>query len=416
MPVETTNWAGNYTFRAAEHVSPSSVEEIQHLVRSRPRLKALGRRHSFNSIADTTGTHISLDRLKSTTLDSDARTVTVGAGISYGELAPWLDRRGFALHNLASLPHISVAGACATATHGSGLGNACLAEAVSAIEFVDGRGNLHKLTRASHPGQFFGAVVGCGALGIVTSLSLDLLPTFQVAQTVYENLLFETLASHLPGIFASGYSVSLFTDWQGHRATQAWVKRRVPAESVEPASFFGATRQTRDLHPLPDHFAQSCTPQQGIPGPWHDRLPHFCMEFTPSSGAELQSEYFVPIADGFAAITAVESLRERITPHLFISELRTVAADEHWLSMAHQRDSLAIHFTWKPEWSAVREILPLIEARLAPFRARPHWAKLFTMPHATLRSLYPRFSEYEALRRHFDPEGRLASDFHDPPE
>src|SRR5208283_1875508 len=208
-------------------------------------------------------------------------------------------------------------------------------------------------------------------------------------------------------------SVSLFTDWQNHMATQVWIKRRIePGAAIhwEP-EFFGATQATQKLHPLAGHSAENCTEQMGTPGPWYERLPHFKMNFTPSSGAELQSEYFVPRERGYEAILAVERLRESITPHLFISELRTIAADDLWMSEAYKRPSLAIHFTWKPEWPDVKKVLPMIEEQLAPFEARPHWAKLFTMAPGPLESRYEKLVEYRALVKEYDPRGKFRNAF-----
>jgi len=409
------NWAGNYTYRAVSALEPATVEELQQLLPALRHAKALGARHSFNSIADTAGSQISLAHFKSISLDtSDPShpTVTIDAGVTYGELAPWLHAQGFAVPNLASLPHISVIGACVTATHGSGIANQCLSAAVSALDLVTASGELLRLSRSARPDIFPGVVVALGALGIVTSLTLDLSPTFQIAQTVYENLPFSELEHNLHDIFAAGYSVSLFTDWQQHRATQAWVKRKVdnPEPQSDSETFFRATRQTAKLHPLPCHSAESCT-EQLTAGPWQERLPHFRMDFTPSSGAELQSEYFVPLSEGFNAIRAVEELRDRITPHLFITELRTIAADDLWLSMAYARDSLAIHFTWRPEPEAVFALLPLIEAQLAPFAARPHWGKLFSTQADTLRRLYPKFSAFRELPARLDPHGKFRNDY-----
>jgi alditol oxidase len=407
------NWAGNYSYLAAQLIEPATTIELKQLIRALPRIKALGTRHSFNSIADSEGAQVSLALLRDKVIDRESQRVTVGAGVTYGELAPWLDAQGFAVANLASLPHISVAGAYTTATHGSGIANGCLSTAVSAVELVDGAGEVVHLSRAAQPEIFSGAVVSLGALGIVTSVTLDLVPSFDIAQTVYENLSFDELERNFHAIVSAGYSVSLFTDWQKHRVAQAWVKRRIEkaAPTVTLGNFFGATRQTAELHPLPGHSAENCTAQLGVPGPWYERLPHFRMDFTPSSGAELQSEYFVPLAHAYDAIRAVEGLRERITPHLFISELRTVAADDLWLSMAYRRDSLAIHFTWKPETEAVLALLPEIEARLEPFQARPHWGKLFTTRPSRFGELYPRWIEFRDLMARFDPAGRLRNDF-----
>ena len=346
-------------------------------------------------------------------IDYAAKTVTVGAGVRYGDLAPVIDARGFALHNLASLPHISVAGAIATATHGSGLHNGNLATAASAIEFVAANGDLVRLSRAADPEKFAGAAVHLGALGVLTRVTVDMQPTYQVAQTVYLDLPFAQLEHHLEDVFASGYSVSLFTDWQQGRVTQVWIKRRTD-RTYSPtlrADFFGAHPATEKLPPILGHPAEACTEQLGIPGPWYERLPHFKMNFTPSSGQELQTEYFVPLEHGYQAIRAVETLRDQITPHLFVTELRTIDADDLWMSMAYRRRSLAIHFTWKPEWAAVKEILPQIESRLAPFDARPHWAKLFTVPPAHLDALYPRLADFKALAGGYDSNGKFRNQF-----
>ena len=412
-PALRENWAGNITYTADHVYEPRSVDEVRDLVRRLAKLRALGTRHSFNTIADSDANQVSLAHLDSVDIDEKARTVTVGAGIRYGQLAPVIDARGFAVHNLASLPHISVAGAIATATHGSGLHNGNLATAVAALELVTADGNVIHLSRANDGDQFLGAVVGLGTCGVVTRVTLNLVPTFQVAQSVYQNLSFDQLAHNFDDIFGAGYSVSLFTDWQSHRATQVWIKRKsLPGEKYDwPAEFYGAKLAKQKLHPITGHPAESCTEQQGIPGPWYERLPHFKMNFTPSSGRELQTEYFVPRDRGYEAILAVEKLRDRITPHLFVTELRTIAADDLWMSMAYQRPSLAIHFTWKPEWPEVRQILPLIEEQLAPLGPRPHWAKLFTLSSDRLQSQYARLSDFKSSLRRLDPDGKFRNSF-----
>ena len=408
-----TNWAGNYTYSTKNLDLANSVEGIRENVRSHSHLKALGARHSFNGIADSTEEQISLKHFDQIELDAKAKTVTVGAGVTYGQLAPYIDSRGFAVHNLASLPHISVVGACATATHGSGSKNGNLSTAVRAMEIVTANGEVVTFSREKLGDKFAGTVVGLGAFGVITKITLDVQPTFQMTQVVYENLSFSQLEHHLDDIFASGYSVSVFTDWQNHRATQVWVKRRVDQGSPVDlhADFYGAKPATRNLHPLAGHSAENCTEQMGVPGPWYERLPHFRMNFTPSSGAELQSEYFVPLDKGYAAILAVEQLRDQITPHLFITEFRTIAADDLWISPCYQQPCLTLHFTWKPEWPAVKKILPLIEEKLAPFGARPHWAKLFTMQPARLRSRYARMSDYKGLLAQYDPKGKFRNEF-----
>ena len=406
-----TNWSGNYVYSTDRLLRPATVAEVQGEVRATRGLRVLGSRHSFNGIADSTVEQVSVESMKGMELDRAARTVTVGGGVRYGELAPWLDARGFALHNLASLPHITVAGACSTGTHGSGVRNGNLATAVRGLEVVDGRGRVVALG----PGdpRLAGAVVGLGVMGAVTRVTLAVEPTFEMRQVVYLSLPFAELERNFDAVMGAGYSVSLFTDWQGGQATQVWIKSKVePGKAFAMApEFFGAKLATRKMHPILDHPAEFTTDQMGVPGPWYERMPHFLMRFTPSSGQELQTEYFVPREQGMAAIRAVEGMRDEIAPHLFISEVRTIGADELWMSMAYRRDSVALHFTWKPEWEAVRPILPKIEARLEPFGVRPHWAKLFTMSPGVVAGRYARMGEFRALAGEMDPEGRFRNAF-----
>ena len=409
-----TNWAGNYQYSARQLYVPKTAEEVQALIKRCHTIKALGARHSFNAIADSRENQISLENLKQMTLDRASGTAIVGAGVRYGQLAPYLDKEGFALHNLASLPHVSVVGACATATHGSGVKNGNLATAVSMIEMVNGNGETVVLSRGRDE-HFPGVVVGLGALGVVTKIGLAVQPRYEMRQFVYENLPLGQLEKHFDEIFSSGYSVSLFTNWQNHRISQVWIKRRVDQNAAPELGpeLYGARRATSNLHPIPGYSAENCTQQMGVAGPWFERLPHFRMNFTPSSGNELQTEYFVARNHGYEAIQAVERLRDQITPHLFISELRAIEADDLWMSPCYKRSSMTIHFTWKPEWPAVKKVLPAIEEQLAPFDARPHWAKLFTMAPSRLQSLYPQFENFRMMLKQFDPSGKFRNEFLD---
>jgi len=319
------------------------------------------------------------------------------------------------LHNLASLPHISVAGACATATHGSGNNNGNLATAVVAMEIVTANGELITLTREHDGERFQGAVVGLGGLGVVTKLTLNISPAFEMAQAVYENLPLAEVEHHFDEITGSAYSVSLFTDWQDASFNQVWLKQRVMDLSTDigTSDFFGATPAPEHLHPIRAISAENCTAQMRIPGPWYERLPHFRMEFTPSSGEELQTEYLVPRLYAIAAIQAIYSLHSKIAPLLLISEIRTIAADTLWLSPCYGQACVALHFTWKKDWGAVKQLLPLIEAQLAPFQARPHWGKLFTMPPMQVRALYERMRDFQDLLHEYDPQGKFRNDFLD---
>ncbi len=411
--IPRTNWSGNYHYSTNKVLQPTSTAETQDAIRSVSSVRALGTRHAFNGIADSQTAQISTLLLKDVALDAAARTVTVGSGIRYGDLSLYLDPRGFALHNLASLPHISVGGACATATHGSGMRNGNLATAVTALEYVAADGAVHTLSRKADGDRFTGAVVSLGAIGVVTHLTLTVEPRYDMTQVVYRNLPLAQLEHHLGDIMAAGYSVSLFTDWQNARADEVWIKRRVDqgGAATPPSVFFGATLAKTKLHPISNHPAEACTDQLNTIGPWYERLPHFKLNFTPSSGQELQTEFFVSFDRGYEAMREVETLRDRITPHLFITEIRAIAADDLWMSMAYRRPSLAIHFTWKPEWDAVLDLLPQIEAKLAPFSARPHWAKVFTMNAAQLHPLYSRLKDFAILTNEIDPSTKFRNAF-----
>ena len=414
------NWAGNYRYTASAIHRPRTLEEVQEVVAGASKIRALGSRHSFNAIADSPGSLISLDELDpGIRIDAAARTVTVSGGTRYGTLAEKLEANGFALPNLASLPHISVAGAVATATHGSGDTNGNLATSVAALEIVAADGTVHHLSRGSSR-DFDGAVVGLGALGVVTKVTLDIEPTFTVRQDVFESLPWETVLENFDAATSGAYSVSLFTDWSGDAVEQAWLKSRVSGPGTadaapEPAfagnTFFGGTRATAARHPLPGVSAENCTEQLGVPGPWSERLAHFRMAFTPSSGEELQSEFFVRREDAVAAIAELRALSDRITPLLLVSEIRTVAADQLWLSTAYGQDSVGFHFTWKQRQDDVEEVLPVMEEALAPFNARPHWGKLFHSDADAVARLYPRFADFKDLAERMDPEHKFRNEF-----
>ena len=410
-------WAGTHTFAAPRHLDATSIDQVQHAVaqaaETGERVRALGTRHSFNGLADTTGTLIGVTAIDpDPVLDEDARTVTFGAGIRYGALAVWLDERGWALHNMGSLPHISVAGATATATHGSGNSLGVLSTAVRALEYVAADGSL--LTVRQGDPDFAGMVVGLGAFGIVVRVTLAVEPSFRVRQDAFHGLPWSVVLNDLEAVTGSAYSVSLFTDWLGDDVQLAVLKTRLTAHDEQAPvvgdEFFGATREDGlSIFGRPDD--DNTTQAGGVPGPWHQRLPHFRFDGTPSVGDEIQTEYFVDRSDGADALRAVRALGERIAPHLHITELRTAAADELWLSGAYQRPMLAIHFTWKPEPDAVHALLPDIEAALAPFDARPHWGKVNRVDAATLARVHPRLADSRALFERLDPTGMFSNDY-----
>ncbi len=414
MTGNRTNWAGNVAFRAERCHEPSSLPQLRQLVARSERVRALGTGHSFNRLADTTGDLVSVAGLPQL-IEIGAGSVTVSAGLSYGEFAGELHRAGRALPNLGSLPHISVAGACATATHGSGDGNGNLATSVSAMQMVTADGDVVTASRAADPAEFPAMVVSLGALGIVTRLTLDTVPAFNIRQYVYEDLPYEQVSEHFDAIMASAYSVSLFTDWRVPRIRQAWLKRRADtADSWAPRPLWmGGRLADGPRNPVPGMPPAHCTQQLGVPGPWHERLPHFRPEHTPSSGDELQSEYLLPRAAAIDALDALWPIAGLLAPVVRITEIRTIAPDRLWLSPSYQRDTVGLHFTWINDWPAVEPVLARVEERLAPLHARPHWGKLFGIGPGVVRGLYPRLDDFGRLTRRYDPSGKFRNDLLD---
>jgi xylitol oxidase len=406
------NWAGNLEYSTGNVHYPKTVEQVQEVVKKCNKLTALGSQHSFNKIADNTENQLSLkDMNKVVSLDKTSNAVTIESGMRYGDLAPYLHENGFALHNLASLPHITVSGSCATATHGSGINNGNLSTGVAAIEFVNAAGEVINLSKKDGE-QFKGALVGLGALGVITKLTLDLQPTFNMKQIVYRNLPMGELEKNFNTIMSAGYSVSLFTDWKNKNINEVWIKSKVIAgEAAAAPELFGATLATKNMHPIEDQSAENCTEQMGVEGLWYERLPHFKMGFKPSAGKELQSEYFVPVEHAYEAMMAMEKLHEKVTPHLFISEIRTIREDDLWMSPCYKQTCVALHTTWKQETEAVMNLLPQIEAQLAPFNARPHWAKLFTLAPSVLQSRIEKLADFKQLVSQYDPNGKFRNDF-----
>ncbi|MET9255046.1 FAD-binding protein [Streptomyces sp. NPDC003717] len=405
-----TNWAGNITYSAAEVALPGSVDALRELVAGSARVRVLGSGHSFNEIAEPGpgGVLLSLAGLPAEVdVDTAARAVRVGGGVRYAELARRVHAHGLALANMASLPHISVAGSVATGTHGSGVGNGPLSSSVRAVELVTAEGSIRTLTRGDE--GFGGAVTSLGALGVVTALTLDLEPAYEVAQHVFTELPLAGLdEASFAAVMGAAYSVSLFTDWRAPGFRQVWLKRRT---DQPPADVPWAAPATGKHHPVPGMPALNCTEQFGVPGPWHERLPHFRAEFTPSSGAELQSEYLLPREHALAALHALDAVRDAVAPVLQTCEVRTVAAEEQWLGPAYGRDSVAVHFTWIADTAAVLPSVRRVEAALEPFAPRPHWGKVFATPADVLRGRYPRLADFRALAGALDPAGKFTNAF-----
>ncbi|MFI6299738.1 D-arabinono-1,4-lactone oxidase [Nonomuraea sp. NPDC050790] len=449
MPI--TNWAGNVTFGAARVHRPRTLDELRRVVAAAPRVRALGSGHSFSLVADTSHDLVRLDGLPpAMEIDAARSTVAVAAGLRYAEVAEHLHRAGYALANMASLPHISVAGSCATGTHGSGDSRRCLAAAVVALQLVGPGGDLAELSREHDPGVFPGAVVALGALGVVTRLTLEIEPAFDVAQRVRLDVPLEEVAERFDEVYGAAYSVSTFTDWRGGRA-EVWLKHRldevrdgtatsggtaladgtaihggtaladgtvvdggaVVGDGWSESGWAGGRAAERPVHPVPGMSPESCTQQLGVPGPWHERLPHFRPEFVPGAGEELQSEYYLPREAAGKAFEAIREIGALVAPVLHVSEVRTVCGDDLWLSPAYGRDTVTLHFTWIRDAAAVMPALAAVEERLMPLGARPHWGKLTTARPRQISAMYERAAEFGRLARDLDPSGKFRNSYVD---
>lgn len=412
-----TNWAGNLTYAPRAVAAPGTLDELRDLVAATPRLRPLGTRHSFSDVADghPDAVLVSTHRLpQHVEVADDRRTAWVPAGATYAAVATALEAEGLALANTGSLPHISVGGATATGTHGSGLGLGSLSTAVDALEIVGADGELRQVARgdAEHPGS----VLALGALGVVVRVALDVQPTYRMRQDTYEDLPWRALDDGIEDVFGAGYSVSLFHEFDA-TVREVLVKSRVPEgqdDVVVPDDLVGAVRRRVAEHDelggddgaVPGHM----TPMDGTVGAWPDRLPHFRIDATPSVGSELQSEHFVPLADGAAALAALRDFGAALRPHLHTCETRVVAGDDLWLSPTPV-DSLAIAFTWRDHPAEVAALVARVEHTLAPWGARPHWGKLSSLGTAERAALFPRLDDFAGLVARVDPGGRFRGPF-----
>ena len=401
------NWSKNVEFNDKSYLQPTSLVELQELIRTNPKVRARGTAHCFNEIANTSSVAVNLAKMpRVIDVSSESSSVKVSAGLTYGELAPELHNQGWALNNLASLPHISIAGSISTGTHGSGIQNQNLPNQVLSFDMVTAEGELRHINRTNP--AFSALVVGLGLGGIVYQYELRIEPTFEVRQVIYPEIPLDVLQRNFDQIMGTAYSVSYFTDWSSAQVGNLWCKFR--DSEVIPDSIGASAKADKKYHPIPAVDPVACTEQREVPGNWHERLPHFKLEFTPSVGEEIQTEFFVDRKDSAAAIEAVSQLGAEITPLLWITELRTFAADNLWLSGAFERDCLAIHFTWK-KLDAIYPVIEKVEAALRRFNYRPHWGKVFTADATYLKSVYPKMNEFQALVQALAPAKKFENTF-----
>ena len=400
------NWATNIDFHDAKTLHPQSIEELASIVSSSPNVRVRGTAHCFNTIADTNHTAVVLDAMpKQLTINVVSKTATVSAGLIYSEISELLEAQGWAIHNLASLPHITIGGATATGTHGSGIKNGALHTSIRSVELMRPDGTLHKLTRGVDE-EFYAVIVGLGLTGIAVSFELDIEPTFQIMQTIYGELPLKVFGENIIEILSGAYSVSFFSTWDDDQVCEIWYK----SKTTPPATYFGASARTEKAHPIFGEDATAATEQFGQPGPWHLRLPHFKIGQTPSAGKELQSEFFVDSKNAAAAFAAFHAISKDFRHKVLVTEIRSVAADDYWMSPAYGRESVAFHCTWMLD-DEVPHLVSLIEAVLQPFSFRPHVGKVFNVGSYHLRKVLPKFDEFREYVMKTDPGGKFQNDF-----
>lgn len=402
------NWGGNLQFRQEALAQPETLAELATLIRDN-QVRPAGTLHSFSPIATGEGIMLSAAGLKvAPAIDPASKTARVGAASRYGDIALALEAQGLALRNMGSLPHISLAGASATGTHGSGDGNQILSASLISFSFLNHKGELITLRRGDD--LFEPCRLGLGAHGLWVEAELSVVESYQMRQDIYRDIPWAYFLEDPARLSAAGYSVSLFGKWGSDTIDQAWVKSRV-SDGTPPAEIAGIRAATESLKELAPGVGDNLTEQAGRPGPWLHRLPHFRLDATPSAGDEIQTEYFFTRDQIVGAIEVVHSLAHEVNPVLIITEIRSIAQDDAWLSPMRRGDSIALHFTFKNDVPAVTRVVEKLEAALAPFNPIPHWGKVNGFTGEQLAAVHPKLAEARTVFDELDPEGKFSSPY-----
>jgi len=405
------NWAGNLTFSGKEYIEVDSISRLQSVVSKASGVKVLGTGHSFSDIADTTQTQISIKNLSNEIeIDSIKKVALVPAGMQYADVCRYLEKRGWALFNTASLGEITVAGAILTGTHGSGSYNPILSDCVEGIEMVLASGEIFNLLREDSK-EFSGFVVSLGALGVFTKLKLKIVESFSIKQFIYENIGMQSIAENFEAIFDKAYSVSYFSNWEKNTTGQIWMKFLDDNNLAElPSVWLGGNIANANQHPVKTNDPSPCTDQMGVSGKWLYRLPHFKLDCSPASGDEVQTEYLVNRTYVREYIAGLSNIGDEIAARVYATEIRTIKSDDLWLSGAHGRQTVGFHFTWKKS-DSLHKFLPKVEEILGEHDGRPHWGKLFSTPRENLMGRYPKYSHFEELLKKYDPDKKFRNSF-----
>lgn len=402
-----SNWGGNLVYGSGAIEAPATIEELSEIIRS-GKVRPIGTMHSFSKVVVGEGTLVSAAGLAfEPALDKASSTVKVSAATRFGDLALFLEKNGVALKNMGSLPHISIAGAAATGTHGSGDKNQILSSSLSAYSFLNSKGELVRYQRGDE--NFEACRVGLGAYGLWVSVELDVVPSFQIRQDVYLDIPWEVFYEDPTNLTSAGYSVSLFTKWGEVSIDQVWVKALPGDKAGLPIA--GISPEKTSRKELAPGVGDNLTQQGGVEGPWLDRLPHFRLDATPSAGNEIQTEYFIQRKNIVGAVKAVNKIAEQINHTLIITEVRTIAQDDAWLSPMNRGDSVALHFTWVNDTPAVDKAVAALEEVLAEFDPIPHWGKVHHFDKSKLEKVHARLGKARAVFDELDPEGVFNTEY-----
>src|SRR4051812_19920969 len=411
------NWAGDQHCAPALFSRPASEAELADAVRHGASVRAAGSGHSFTDIACTDGHMLSLRRMNQV-LGSDGDLVEVQAGMTLHELGPALAERGLAMENLGDVDAQSLGGALATGTHGTGVGLRNLSAQVAAMRLVTANGSVVTCSAGEDPDLFRAARIGLGALGIASTVTLRCVPLYTLRRVDEQRPLDEVL-DNLEELADARERFELFTfPYSGLCLTRTTERTRVaPAharstwlhdvllENAALGAFCRTGRAFPRLVPAIDRLLGRLAAGGVRTDVAHriyanPRLVHFT-----------EMEYAIPRAAGAEVVRAVLDLIERRRlPIVFPLEVRFAAADDAFLSPAHERDScyVAVHQYRGMEFEGY---FRGVEAIMDEHGGRPHWGKRHYQSAATLAPRYPEWARFAAVRDRLDPGRRFANDY-----
>lgn len=419
-----TNWAGNQSCAPTSIRRPTSEAELVAIVKEAAnngtRVKCVGAGHSFTPIACTDGVLVDLSGYgRILSHDPGARTVTMQAGITLSTLCDELDQRGLALENMGDIGYQSIAGAAATATHGTGWHFGNISSRIVGMRLIAGDGSIVDATSDENPEVLAAARVGVGALGIVSTVTLQAVKAFRL-HAIEEPMRLDDLLSDFDGYMSSADHVEFY--WVPHTSWALTKRNRRTDEPAMPRS--KAKAVIDDLLITNVGFGALCRVGRRRP----NLIPRLAkmlpstgrLEYTDRSDRVFTSprrvkfyemEYAIPRDAIPEALNRVRRLVDEAGIQLsFPVEVRVVSPDDIPLSTAHGRATgyIAIHVYQGTPYDTYFQG---VERIMDSYHGRPHWGKMHFQGHETLAQRYPKWDEFQAVRRRLDPEGRFTNQY-----